>query len=178
MIENETVEQTRKRYKWKNDDYICRGHIINGMSDSVFDVYQNVNSAKELWDSVESKYMIEDASNKKFLISTFMNYNMVDSRPLIEQYNELLRILGQFVQHNLKMDASVSVYGLQQEQMFHHIINSFLLRISFCNFSSFIPNNSSIKFNLVSKYSRNLCLKLIYPIIILECIFNLLWFLL
>ena len=40
-----------------NDDYICRGHILNGMSDSLFDVYQNVESAKELWDSLESKYM-------------------------------------------------------------------------------------------------------------------------
>ena len=111
-IENETIEQTRQRCKWENDDYICRGHILNGMSDSLFDVYQNVESAKELWDSLESMYMAEDASSKKFLVSNFMNYKMVDSRPVMEQYNELLRILGQFVQHNLKMDESISVYGV------------------------------------------------------------------
>ncbi|WOH00675.1 hypothetical protein DCAR_0520048 [Daucus carota subsp. sativus] len=93
-IENETIEQTSQRCKWENDDYICRGHILNGMSDSLFDVYQNVESAKELWDSLESKYMAEDASSKKFLVSNFMNYKMVDSRPVMEQYNELLRILG------------------------------------------------------------------------------------
>nr|GEV63269.1 zinc finger, CCHC-type [Tanacetum cinerariifolium] len=40
--------------KWKNDDYICRC-ILNGMSDSLFDVYTNVELAKELWDSLESK---------------------------------------------------------------------------------------------------------------------------
>ncbi|GKA59824.1 hypothetical protein Tco_0759137 [Tanacetum coccineum] len=28
--ENETLETTRKRMKWENDDYICRGHILNG----------------------------------------------------------------------------------------------------------------------------------------------------
>nr|GEV72242.1 zinc finger, CCHC-type [Tanacetum cinerariifolium] len=50
-----------------NDDYICRGHILNGMSDSLFDVYTNVELAKELWDSLESKYMVEDSSSKKFL---------------------------------------------------------------------------------------------------------------
>nr|GEV16136.1 RNA-directed DNA polymerase, eukaryota, reverse transcriptase zinc-binding domain protein [Tanacetum cinerariifolium] len=55
------------RAKWENDDYICRGHILNGMSDSLFDVYTNVESAKELWDSFESKYMAEDSSSKKFL---------------------------------------------------------------------------------------------------------------
>ncbi|GJZ40556.1 hypothetical protein Tco_0587442 [Tanacetum coccineum] len=65
--ENETLETTRKRMKWENDDYICRGHILNGMSDSLFDIYQNAESAKTLWESLESKYMAEDASATKFL---------------------------------------------------------------------------------------------------------------
>nr|GFA78642.1 zinc finger, CCHC-type [Tanacetum cinerariifolium] len=50
--ENETLETTRKRMKWKNDNYICRGHILNGMSDSLFDIYQNAESAKALWESL------------------------------------------------------------------------------------------------------------------------------
>ncbi|GJR47598.1 zinc finger, CCHC-type containing protein [Tanacetum coccineum] len=29
FLEDETLEQTRKRCKWENDDYICRGHILN-----------------------------------------------------------------------------------------------------------------------------------------------------
>ncbi|KAL0417138.1 UNVERIFIED_CONTAM: Retrovirus-related Pol polyprotein from transposon TNT 1-94 [Sesamum latifolium] len=64
---DETVEQIRRRSKWENDDYICRGHILNGMSDTLFNVYQNVESAKALWDGLEAKYMAEDASSKKFL---------------------------------------------------------------------------------------------------------------
>lgn len=111
-MEDETLDQTRKRSKWENDDYICRGHILNGMSDSLFDIYQNVESAKELWDSLESKYMAEDASSNKFLVSNFFNYKMIDSRPVMEQYNELLRILGQFTQHDLKMDESIAVSSI------------------------------------------------------------------
>nr|GEV06561.1 hypothetical protein [Tanacetum cinerariifolium] len=53
--------------QWENDDYICRGHILNSMSDSLFVVYTNVESDKELWDSLESKYMAEDSLSKKFL---------------------------------------------------------------------------------------------------------------
>ena len=90
----------------------CRGHILHGMSDPFFDVYQNVESAKELWDALESKYMAEDASSKKFLVSNFNNYKMSDPRPAMEQYNELLRILGQFAQHNMKMDESISVSSI------------------------------------------------------------------
>ncbi|GKE94989.1 zinc finger, CCHC-type containing protein [Tanacetum coccineum] len=37
---------------------------------------------------------------------------MVDSRPVMEQYNELLRILGQYTQHGLKMDESISVSSI------------------------------------------------------------------
>nr|GEZ07339.1 zinc finger, CCHC-type [Tanacetum cinerariifolium] len=47
LVEDATVEAIRIRAKWENDDYICRGHILNGMSDSLFDVYTNVESAKE-----------------------------------------------------------------------------------------------------------------------------------
>ncbi|GJR14819.1 zinc finger, CCHC-type containing protein [Tanacetum coccineum] len=85
-----TVEQIRKRAKWDNDDYVYRCLILNGMSDSFFDIYQNVESSKELWDSLEAKYMVENASSKKFLVSNFTNCKMIDSRPVLEQYNELL----------------------------------------------------------------------------------------
>ncbi|GJS02337.1 zinc finger, CCHC-type containing protein [Tanacetum coccineum] len=69
-----TVEQIRKRAKWDNDDYVCR-------------------------DSLEAKYMAENASSKKFLVSNFINYKMTDSRLVLEQYNELLGILGRFQAH-------------------------------------------------------------------------------
>ncbi|GKA60278.1 zinc finger, CCHC-type containing protein [Tanacetum coccineum] len=107
--DNPTVEQVRKRAKWDNDDYVCRGLILNGMSDSLFDIYQNVVSSKELWDSLEAKYMAEDASSKKFLVSNFTNYKMTDSRPVMEQYNELLGILGRFTQHKMNMDEAIQV---------------------------------------------------------------------
>ncbi|GJX02619.1 zinc finger, CCHC-type containing protein [Tanacetum coccineum] len=107
--ENPTVDQVRKRAKWDNDDYVCRGLILNGMSDSLFDVYQNVETSKELWDTLEAKYMAKYASSKKFLVSNFTNYKMTDSRPVLEQYNELLGILGRFTQHKMNMDESIQV---------------------------------------------------------------------
>nr|GEY69931.1 zinc finger, CCHC-type [Tanacetum cinerariifolium] len=65
--ENPTVEQVMKRAIWDNDDYVCRGLILNGMSDSLFDIFQDVDTSKELWDTLEAKYMAKDASGKKFL---------------------------------------------------------------------------------------------------------------
>ncbi|GKF78637.1 zinc finger, CCHC-type containing protein, partial [Tanacetum coccineum] len=87
--------------KWDNDDYICRGLILNGMSDSWFDVYQNVETSKELWDTLKAKYMAEDASIKKFLISNFTNYKMTNSRPVSCITDKLPPSWKDF-KHNLK----------------------------------------------------------------------------
>ncbi|KAI3749922.1 hypothetical protein L2E82_20543 [Cichorium intybus] len=110
--EDETLEATRIHNKWENDNYIFLGHILNGMSDALFDIYQNVAEARELWDILEAKYIAEDALSKKFLLSDFNNYKMVDTRSVMEQYNEILRILGQFTLHNMKMDECISVSGV------------------------------------------------------------------
>ncbi|GJU56728.1 ribonuclease H-like domain-containing protein [Tanacetum coccineum] len=85
--ENATMEQIKRRNKWENDDYVCR----------------------ELWDSLEAKYMAEDASSKKFLINNFPNYKMTDSRPVMEQYNELFGILGIFTQPKMNIDEAIQV---------------------------------------------------------------------
>ncbi|GKD33486.1 hypothetical protein Tco_1248995 [Tanacetum coccineum] len=107
--ENATMEQITKRNKWDNDDYVCKGLIPNGMSDSLFDIYKNVDSSKELCNSLEAKYMAEDASSKKFLVSNFTNYKMTNSRLVMQQYNELLGIIGRFTQHKRSMDEAIQV---------------------------------------------------------------------
>ncbi|GJW28641.1 hypothetical protein Tco_0045516 [Tanacetum coccineum] len=85
------------------------GLILNGISDPLFDIYQNVESSKELWDFFKAKYMAEDALSKKFLVNNFTNYKMIDSRSIMVQYNELLGILGRFTQHKINMDEAIQV---------------------------------------------------------------------
>nr|GEX71444.1 retrotransposon protein, putative, Ty1-copia subclass [Tanacetum cinerariifolium] len=70
------------RSTWKQSLYlqVPKRNVLNGMSDSLFDIYQNMESAKELWDQLEAKYMAEDTSSKTFLVNNFYNYRMVNSR--------------------------------------------------------------------------------------------------
>lgn len=83
-----------RKNKYDNDDYIWMGHILNGMSDTLFDMYQNFGSSNELWEKHETRYMMEDATSKKFLVSCFNNYKMIDSRPVMEQMHEIEHILN------------------------------------------------------------------------------------
>ena len=82
--ENETIVEIRARMKWEQDDYICKGHICNAMVDSLFNIYQSKSMAKDVWDALEAKYLLEDATSKKFLASKFMNYKMINVRPIVE----------------------------------------------------------------------------------------------
>ncbi|GJW60293.1 zinc finger, CCHC-type containing protein [Tanacetum coccineum] len=98
--------------KWSNAAaamsvvYVLTTPILEDSGDDPT-VEQNVESSKELWDSYEAKYMAEDASSKKFLVTNFTNYKMTDSRLVMEQYNELLGILGGFTQHKMNMDEAI-----------------------------------------------------------------------
>nr|GEX15990.1 chromodomain-helicase-DNA-binding protein 3-like isoform X4 [Tanacetum cinerariifolium] len=80
--------------------------LCNSQSNGLY----QIEPSAELWDILEAKYMAEDASSKKFLVSNFTNYKMTDSRPVLEQqYNELLGILGRFTQHKMNMNESIKV---------------------------------------------------------------------
>ncbi|GKA03463.1 zinc finger, CCHC-type containing protein [Tanacetum coccineum] len=103
---------SRERLKFENDDFICRGHILNAMSDPLFDVYQNYSTAKELWNALEERYFTEDATSKKFIVSKFNSYKMVDSRPIMDQMYELEHILSMFTQNNMNIDESVQVASI------------------------------------------------------------------
>ncbi|XP_073219700.1 uncharacterized protein [Cicer arietinum] len=107
--EVETLAKTRERHKWDNNDYICMSHILNGMSNSLFNIYQSSISAKELWEKLESRYMQEDATSKKFLVSQFNNYKIVDYKSAMEQMHDIERTLNNYKQRQMHMDETIIV---------------------------------------------------------------------
>ncbi|GJR93976.1 zinc finger, CCHC-type containing protein, partial [Tanacetum coccineum] len=90
--------------------------LLSGMSV----VYMLTTPIPEDDENAIAKYMADDASSKKFHVSNFTNYKMTDSRPVMEQYNELLSILGRFTQHKMNMDEAI------QEELTHVELGSHL----------------------------------------------------
>ena len=41
---------------WHHSDFICKNYIMNGLSDSLYNVYIGKKTAKELWESLDRKY--------------------------------------------------------------------------------------------------------------------------
>nr|GEW48061.1 retrovirus-related Pol polyprotein from transposon TNT 1-94 [Tanacetum cinerariifolium] len=76
--------------------------LLLGLNDNLLDGQTRMNVESCCWKfsaimgigsylemGLKAKYMAEDASSKKFLVSNFTNYKLTDSRLVMEQYNEL-----------------------------------------------------------------------------------------
>ncbi|KAK6145739.1 hypothetical protein DH2020_022559 [Rehmannia glutinosa] len=78
---------------WKHSDFLCKNYILNGLDNTLYNVYSTMKTRKELWESLEKKYKTEDAGTKKFIVGKFLDYKMVDSRTVISQVQELQVLL-------------------------------------------------------------------------------------
>lgn len=93
-----TIGDTSARQKWDQDDYIYKGHICYAISlNSLFDQYHKKKTAKEIWEALEAKCMLEDTTSKIFFVSKFFQYRMVDRTKVIEQFHETTHIPNQFL---------------------------------------------------------------------------------
>ena len=40
---------------WKHADFLCRNYLLNGLDNTLYNVYCAFNTARELWESLEKK---------------------------------------------------------------------------------------------------------------------------
>ena len=78
---------------WKHSDFLCRNYVMNGLHDSLYNVYCAFKTAKELWESLDQKYKTEDAGAKKIVVDWFLEFKMVDSKIVVSQVQEIQVIL-------------------------------------------------------------------------------------
>ncbi|KAL0309014.1 UNVERIFIED_CONTAM: hypothetical protein Sradi_5843700 [Sesamum radiatum] len=77
----DTDSKTAEIAQWTERDQIGRGAILSAMSNTLFDVYcSDSYTAKFLWDKLDRKYNTEEQGLKKYYVSNFMRYQMVEDR--------------------------------------------------------------------------------------------------
>ena len=87
--DEDTDEIQAQRKKQEEDESICRGHILNTLSDSLYDLYPSMKSPKEICNTFEAKYKIEKIGTNKFIIQKYFGYKMLDNISVLDQANEL-----------------------------------------------------------------------------------------
>ena len=66
---------------WNHYDFLCRNYVLNGLENTLYNVYSPLKTTKELWDSLDKKYKTEDAGLKKFIVGKFWTSRWLIQRP-------------------------------------------------------------------------------------------------
>ncbi|XP_075088212.1 uncharacterized protein LOC142170251 [Nicotiana tabacum] len=85
---NTVVVDNAAKKKFEKDNKTVRGHLLNHMTNPLFDLFINFKSAKIIWDSLEKKYGVDDAGKKKYVVRKWIKFQMVDDKPIMEQVHE------------------------------------------------------------------------------------------
>ena len=110
--EKEKVSQLKKKHD--EDTFACRGHILNTLSDRLYDLYMSIQSPLEIWKSLEEKYNNERQGTDKFIMLKYFEFSMVDDVPIMDQVHELqilvsrLRDLQVVIPETLQVGAIIS----------------------------------------------------------------------
>jgi hypothetical protein len=104
----DTEQLKQQRIKRGEDELVCRGHILNTLSDWLYDLYTTMTSPKEIWKALEIKYKTEKQGTDKFIIQKYFNFKMMDNVSVLDQMHEL-----QILVHKLN-DLSIKIPELFQ----------------------------------------------------------------
>ena len=94
---------------WKHSDFICKNYNLNGLDNTLYNVYSPIKTAREMWESLDRKYKTEDAGMKRFVVGRFLDYKMVDSKTIIIQIQDLQVILHEIHAEGMVLSESFQV---------------------------------------------------------------------
>lgn len=79
--EDDSVELKKEHKKRKEDELLCRGHILNMLYDCLYDLYTNTQSAIKISKAFKFKFKVGEEGTKKSLISKYFYFKMIESMP-------------------------------------------------------------------------------------------------
>ncbi|KAK2650063.1 hypothetical protein Ddye_017552 [Dipteronia dyeriana] len=96
--------------KWVHDDHICRRHILSCLSDNLYYQFsKKTKSAKELWEELKLVYLYEEFGTKRLQVKRYIEFQMVDEKPILEQVQEFNNIADSIVAAGMMIDDNFHV---------------------------------------------------------------------
>ena len=73
---------------WETENKQVRHVILSTFSNELFYIYCQFRVAKEIWDIMNKKYVLEDVGTKKYAIGNFRNFQMTEDIDVSSQIHE------------------------------------------------------------------------------------------
>ncbi|RVW96806.1 hypothetical protein CK203_026023 [Vitis vinifera] len=97
---------------WKHSDFLYRNYILNGLVDSLYNVYSSFTTTRGLWEALEKKYKTEDVGTKKFIVGKFLDFKMIDSITIINQVEELQILINKIHAAGMMINETFQVASI------------------------------------------------------------------
>ncbi|MBA0685976.1 hypothetical protein Goari_013611, partial [Gossypium aridum] len=99
--------------KWMNDDYLCHHCILSALSDNLYYQFsKKAKTAKELWEELKLVYLYEEFGTKRAQVRKYIEFQIVDERPIVEQMQELNNIADSIVATGIMVDENFHVSAI------------------------------------------------------------------
>ena len=73
------------------------------MTNALFDIFVKQKNAKTIWDTLETRYGADDAGRKKYVVGKWMQFQMVDDKPIMDQIHEYENLVADVLSEGMKM---------------------------------------------------------------------------
>ncbi|XP_073275466.1 uncharacterized protein [Primulina huaijiensis] len=100
--DSDAIKAARK--KREDDEIRCRGHILNSISDCLYDLFRSIQSPKEIWNALEAKYTSEKQGTDRFICMKYLEFHMHDNKSVMNQVDELQVLVSKL--KDLKIEVS------------------------------------------------------------------------
>lgn len=98
---DDNLEEKSKKYEQANK--LVRGHLLSHMTNALFDLFISNKSAKAIWETLEKKYETDDAGKKKYATGKWLQFKMVDDKPIMNQVHEYENLVADILTEGMKM---------------------------------------------------------------------------
>ena len=69
----------------------------------MFDLFVIQKSAKDIWCTLESRYGGDDTGRKKYVVGKWLQFPMIDDKPVVEQIHEYENVVANVLSEGMKM---------------------------------------------------------------------------
>ncbi|XP_075077346.1 uncharacterized protein LOC142164072 [Nicotiana tabacum] len=105
--DSDVVKEERK--KREHDELLCRGHILNTLTDRLYDLYCNLKSPREIWTALQTAYQNEKRGIDKFLALQYFEFKIFDTRPIMDQIHELQILISKLSDLEVKIPDALQI---------------------------------------------------------------------
>ena len=89
--------------KLEKDNKLACNYLLNNMSNPLFDLFVIFKSVKAIWTKLEAKYGLDNARKKKYVVSKWLQFRIMDDKLLIEQVHTYENMCAQVLAEGMKM---------------------------------------------------------------------------